>query len=71
MINISKLSENIKNPRKISKDDLEALVSSISEMPEMMALRPIVYDEGGVVLGGNQRFKALKKIIKNPPASWI
>ncbi len=55
----SKLKFNPNNPRKCSKDKLEKLMRSIESFPEMMKLRPIVYDpETMCVLGGNQRLAA-------------
>ena len=51
----SKLKFNPNNPRKCSKDKLEKLMRSIESFPEMMKLRPIVYDpETMYVLGGNE-----------------
>lgn len=69
---ISEIKENPKNPRKISADHLEKLVKSIKDDPEMMELRPIVYDpETMEVLGGNQRLAALKKAgYKEIPEGW-
>lgn len=69
---ISEIKENPNNPRKITKDHLEKLVKSIKDDPEMMELRPIVYDpETMEVLGGNQRLAALKKAgYKEIPDGW-
>lgn len=57
-----KLSELIpteKNPRKISKEDLERLKSSVKSFPKMLDIREIVIDENCRILGGHQRVKAL------------
>lgn len=59
------LQFNPKNPRKISSRDLERLVESIRNFPEMLEKRPIVYDEQMVVLGGNMRLKALHELVKS------
>ena len=69
---ISDIKENPRNPRKISADHLEKLVKSIKDDPEMMSLRPIVYDpETMEDLGGNQRLAALKKAgYKEIPEGW-
>ena len=68
----SKLKFNPNNPRKCSKDKLEKLMRSIESFPEMMKLRPIVYDpETMYVLGGNQRLAAIRKLgMKNIPDEW-
>lgn len=53
------------NPRTIRDHKFEKLVKSIEENPEMLALRELlVYPHGGkyVVIGGNMRYEALKKL---------
>ena len=71
-MNTSKLKFNPNNPRKCSKDKLEKLMRSIESFPEMMKLRPIVYDpETMCVLGGNQRLAAIRKLgMKDIPDEW-
>jgi hypothetical protein len=61
---LSKLKPNKKNPRKISPSQLSKLKDSISQDPEFMVLRPIVYDssDNNKILGGNMRFKACKDL---------
>ena len=54
----NKLKTNPSNPRAIRKDQLEKLVKSLREFPEMLEARPIVVDPDFVVLGGNMRLKA-------------
>lgn len=68
----NKLKFNPNNPRKCSKDKLEKLMRSIESLPEMMKLRPIVYDpETMYVLGGNQRLAAIRKLgMKDIPDEW-
>lgn len=68
----SKLKFNPNNPRKCSKDKLEKLMRSIESFPEMMKLRPMVYDpETMYVLGGNQRLAAIRKLgMKDIPDEW-
>ena len=71
-IPISQLSENTgqipdvpKNPRKITKEKFEALCESIRKSPEMKVLDEIrVYPFNGryVVISGNHRYKAYKKL---------
>ena len=55
---INKLKTNPSNPRAIRKDQLDKLVKSLREFPEMLEARPIVVDPDFVVLGGNMRLKA-------------
>lgn len=69
---IGMLSENTgqipdvpKNPRKITKEKFEALCESIRNSPEMKVLDEVrVYPFNGryVVISGNHRFKAYKKL---------
>ena len=68
----NKLKFNPNNPRKCSKDKLEKLMRSIESFPEMMKLRPMVYDpETMHVLGGNQRLAAIRKLgMKDIPDEW-
>ena len=60
-VNLSKIKLNPDNPRQITKAQLDRLVKSITDFPEMMELREIVVDETMTILGGNMRFRALKK----------
>lgn len=63
---------NPENPRTITEAQLDKLAKSIEDFPEMMELRPIITDDNGVILGGNQRFKALKKLgYDEVPDNWI
>lgn len=52
------LRTNPNNPRAIRKDQLNKLVKSLQEFPEMLEARPIVIDKDGTVLGGNMRLQA-------------
>ena len=58
LIETNKLKTNPNNPRSIRKDQLDKLVKSLREFPEMLEARPIVVDPDFVVLGGNMRLKA-------------
>ena len=69
---VSELREKPGNPRKISKGALDKLAESIERDPEFMALRPMIIDDDGTVLGGNQRLKAIKKLgMKEIPDTWV
>jgi len=54
----NKLRTNPNNPRTIRTDQLNRLVKSLREFPEMLEARPIVVDPDYVVLGGNMRLTA-------------
>ena len=60
-----------KNPRTISEEKYRKLKKSITEQPQMMALREIVVIKHGekyVIAGGNMRFRALKELgYTDPP----
>ena len=61
-----------KNPRKITPEAFAALCDSIERDPDFMPLNRIKVDENGVVLGGNQRFKALQQLgYDYIPDDWI
>lgn len=72
MIKISKIKINPNNPRIIKDDKFKKLCKSISELPKMMELRPIVVDDNFVVQGGNMRLKALIELgYKELPDEWV
>lgn len=53
------------NPRKISRDQMDKLVKSITDNPDYFEARPLILsDRTGelVIIAGNQRYKAAKKI---------
>ena len=60
-VKISAIKLNPDNPRTISKTDIDRLVKSLTDFPDMLKLREIVVDETMTVLGGNMRLLALKK----------
>ena len=54
-----------KNPRVIKDEKLESLMTSIKDNPEMISFREILVDPYNgkyVVIGGNQRLKAVKEL---------
>lgn len=61
---LDKLKENPKNPRTLNKAAFERLKNKVKSFPEMLEKRPIVYDEDFIVLGGNQRLRVLKELVK-------
>ena len=60
-VKLTELKLNPDNPRTISKRDMDRLVKSLTEFPDMLSIREIVVDEKMTVLGGNMRLQALKK----------
>lgn len=53
------------NPREWTRTDLDHLITSIKETPELLEARGlIVYPYGGkyIILGGNMRFSALREM---------
>ena len=60
-VKLSTIKLNPDNPRKIAGPDMDKLVKSLTDFPEMMELREIVVDENMMILGGNMRYQALKK----------
>lgn len=58
-MNPADLVPTAKNPRKISKEDLEKLKKSVKSFPKMLDIREVVVDENNRILGGHQRVKAL------------
>lgn len=71
-ISLKTLKPNERNPRKISDPAFEKLCRSIRRDPRFMELRPIIVDEENVIMGGNQRYHACRKIGKTKvPKSWV
>ena len=64
-MDMSEIAEYKSNPRTISKKDFAILKKSLKEFPSMLDVREIVVDENGVILGGNQRYKALQAMGKS------
>lgn len=62
MILLSDLKQNPNNPRKASESGIKWLQQSITDFKRMMSMRPIIVDENNVILAGNQRYRALKKL---------
>lgn len=61
-LNLNDIKLNDKNPRTINRRQLDRLVKSVQEFPEMTELRPIVVDENNTILGGNMRYRAMQKL---------
>lgn len=61
-IKLSDIKPNPDNPRQITEKQLDKLVKSLQEFPEMRQIREIVVDENMMILGGNMRYRAMEKI---------
>jgi len=71
-IKLSTLTNNPRNPRTIKGEAFNRLCESIKRDPQFMTLRPIIVDEQGVILGGNQRYRACKHLgMSEVPADWV
>jgi hypothetical protein len=69
---LSSIKPNAQNPRIIKDERFKKLCQQIEQFPKMMALRPIVVDADGIILGGNMRFKALQHLgFKEIPDAWV
>ena len=61
-MDISKLKINPDNPRIIKNEAYLRLKRSLKEFPQMLNLRPIIYDNNYIILGGNMRFRILQEL---------
>jgi ParB-like chromosome segregation protein Spo0J len=69
---LSSIKPNAQNPRIIKDERFKKLCQQLEHFPKMMALRPIVVDADGVILGGNMRYKALQHLgFKEIPDAWV
>ena len=80
-IKLNSIRLNPDNPRLIRDVKFKKLVESIKRDPEFLEKRGIVHADG-VILGGNQRYLAIKEALKDDvfrgdlpkgeiPASWV
>jgi ParB-like chromosome segregation protein Spo0J len=71
-MNLSEIKENPNNPRVIEPHKFAQLVESLRSFPKMMALRPIIKDDNGFILGGNMRYRALLDLgYEQVPDEWV
>lgn len=69
---LADITRNARNPRKITDAAFAKLCESIKRDPQFMALRPIVVDGDGVVIGGNQRLRACLHLgMTEVPDAWV
>jgi len=60
-VKLKEIKLNPNNPRRIGNIEMDRLVKSLQDFPEMMQMREIIIDETMTVLGGNMRTLALRK----------
>lgn len=69
---LSLLKPNPDNPRVIRDSNFKKLVDSLRDFPEMLELREVIVDEDYYILGGNQRYLALKELrVKEVPVLQV
>lgn len=69
---LEEIKQNPSNPRFIKDEDFEKLKQSLEQFPKMMRLRPMVLNSDNIVLGGNQRLRALEELgYKEIPDEWV
>jgi hypothetical protein len=62
----SEIRLNPANPRIIRDEKYRVLVRSVAQFPKMLDKRGIVVDGTKMILGGNQRWRAILDILKMP-----
>ena len=62
----SEIRLNPANPRIIRDEKYRVLVRSVAQFPKMLDKRGIVVDGSKMILGGNQRWRAILDILKMP-----
>ena len=69
---LSEIKPNPNNPRQITAEAVQRLAESIKRDPEFMELRPIIVDADGIIVAGNQRYRAIKQLGKKEiPDEWV
>lgn len=59
---LTQIHLNPENPRLIKDEAFKRLVESIKSFPKMLEIKPIVIDDLGEILAGNQRYRACKEL---------
>lgn len=67
---LSELKLNPRNPRTISKEQFEGLKRDILNNPDGLDANKIVYKDG-VVIAGNQRYRAIKELNLELKENWF
>jgi len=66
-----KIKLNPANPRIIRDEKYRVLVRSVAQFPKMLDKRGIVVDRSKMILGGNQRWRAILDILKMPESELL
>ena len=66
-----KIKLNPANPRIIRDEKYRVLVRSVAQFPKMLDKRGIVVDRSRMILGGNQRWRAILDILKMPESELL
>lgn len=70
-IKLSSLKPNPDNPRFIRDEKFTKLKEKLKKRPEFLKYLPIIYDEDGMIISGNQRFEVLKALgYSEIPEDW-
>lgn len=65
-VKTSQVKLNPANPRIIRDEKYRKLVQSVAQFPAMLDVRGIVVDAQNMILGGNQRWRAILDLLKMP-----
>ena len=65
-IDFKSINPNPNNPRTVKKKDFDKLFNSITKFPEMLLIRGLALNDENIILGGNQRYKAIESIVNLP-----
>ena len=69
---LSDFKLNKSNPRLIKEAKFDALKKNVQEFEKMLALRPIIVDKKKVIIGGNNKYRALIALgYTEVPDEWI
>jgi len=71
-IRLDSLTPNPDNPRTITLKALIRLSDSLKRDSAFMRLRPMIVDDTGLLLAGNQRYRALRDLgYEEVPDEWV
>lgn len=71
MVPLRRIKLNADNPRIIYDAEFNDLVESLKTAPWMLQFKPLLLDDDGTILAGNQRYRAAKKLgLKEIPAVY-
>ena len=65
-VKTSSIKVNPANPRIIRDDKYRKLLQSVAQFPAMLDVRGVVVDGQSMILGGNQRWRAILDLLKMP-----